>query len=104
MLDMWQKPGDVTNIAAANCQRQADTSLIENATFIRLKFLQLSYTFPKKWMDATHFLKGAKIYFVGRNLFTITPYNGYDPEIDSFVTFGDYPNTRQYSFGIQLTL
>ena len=104
MLDMWQKPGDVTNIAAANCQRQFDTSLIENATFIRLKFLQLSYTFPQKWMDATHFLKGAKIYFVGRNLFTITPYNGYDPEIDSFVTFGDYPNTRQYSFGIQLTL
>ena len=104
MLKMWQKPGDVTNIAAANCQRQFDTSLIENASFIRLKFLQLSYTFPKKWMDATRIIKGAKIYFVGRNLLTITPYNGYDPEIDSFATQGDYPNTRQYSFGIQLTL
>ena len=104
MLNMWQKPGDVTNIAAANCQRQFDTSLIENATFVRLKFLQLSYTFPQKWMDATNFIKGAKIYFVGRNLFTITPYNGYDPEVDNWSTFGDYPNTRQYSFGIQLTL
>ena len=103
MLDMWQKPGDVTNIAAANCQRQFDTSLYENATFVRLKLLQLSYTLPQKWMDATHFIKGCKVYFTGRNLFTITPYNGFDPEIDSEVAFGDYPNTRQYAFGIQLT-
>ena len=103
MLDMWQEPGDVTRIAAANCQRQFDTSLYENATFVRLKLLQLSYTLPGKWMDATGFIKGCKVYFVGRNLFTITPYNGFDPEIDSTVAFGDYPNTRQYSFGIQLT-
>ena len=103
MLDMWQKPGDVTRIAAANCQRQFDTSLYENATFVRLKLLQLSYTLPKKWMDATRFISGCKVFFTGRNLFTITPYNGFDPEIDSTVAFGDYPNTRQYSFGIQLT-
>ena len=70
---------------------------------MRLKLLQLSYTLPQKWMDATHFIKGCKVYFTGRNLFTITPYNGFDPEIDSQVAFGDYPNTRQYAFGIQLT-
>ena len=103
MLDMWQKPGDVTDIAAANCQRQFDTSIIENASFVRLKFLQLSYTLPKKWMDTTNFIKACKVFFTGRNLFTITPYNGFDPEIDSNVAFGNYPNTRQYSFGIQLT-
>ena len=105
MLNMWQKPGDVTNIAAANCARPNGTysSQYENATFVRLKLLQLSYTLPTKWVDATHFIKGAKIYFVGRNLLTITPYNGFDPEIDGNVAFGDYPNTRQYSFGIQLT-
>lgn len=104
MLDMWQKPGDITNIAAANCQRQPDTSLLENASFVRLKFLQLSYTFPEKLMKSTNFIKTAKIYFVGRNLLTLTSYRGYDPEIDSLVSFGDYPNTRQYSIGIQLTL
>lgn len=104
MLDMWQKPGDITNIAAANCQRQMDTSLLENASFVRLKFLQLSYTFPEKLMQSTNFIKTAKIYFVGRNLLTLTSYKGYDPEIDSLVSFGDYPNTRQYSIGIQLTL
>ena len=105
MLDMWMEPGDVTDIAAANCSRPQGTysSLYENATFVRLKLLQLSYTLPAKWLAPTNFIKGCKVYFVGRNLFTITPYNGFDPEIDSNVAFGDYPNTRQYSFGIQLT-
>lgn len=103
MLNMWQKPGDVTDIAAANCARQFDTSLIENASFVRLKMLQLSYTLPQKWMNATRFMKGCKVYFAGRNLLTFTKYRGYDPEIDSLVSFGDYPNTRQYSIGVQLT-
>ena len=103
MFDMWQKPGDVTDIAAANAEYQMDTHLIENASYVRLKFLQLSYTLPKKWLDATHFIKGCKVYFVGRNLLTFTKYKGYDPEVDSFSTIGDYPNTRQYSFGLQLT-
>ena len=104
MLDMWQKPGDITNIAAANCQRQFDSSLIEDASFVRLKFLQLSYTLPQKWMEATRIIKGVKVYFTGRNLLTFTKYKGYDPEVDNFSTIGDYPNTRQYAFGIQLTL
>ena len=103
MLNMWQKPGDITDVAAANAEYQMDTHLIENASFVRLKFLQLSYTLPKNWLDATHFVKGCKVYFVGRNLLTFTGYKGYDPEVDSFSTIGDYPNTRQYSFGLQLT-
>ena len=103
MLNMWQKPGDITDVAAANAEYQMDTHLIENASFVRLKFLQLSYTLPKNWLDATHFVKGCKVYFVGRNLLTFTGYKGYDPEVDGFSTIGDYPNTRQYSFGLQLT-
>lgn len=103
MLDMWQKPGDVTTIAAANAQRQHDTHLLENANFLRLKFLQLSYKLPQQWMNATHILKGVTVYFASRNLFTITNYSGYDPEVDGFYSVGNYPNTRQFSFGAQLT-
>ncbi|MBO5823359.1 MAG: hypothetical protein J6Q93_00185, partial [Prevotella sp.] len=80
-----------------------DDRLIEDASFVRLKFLQLSYSLPKKWMDATGFVKGAKVYFVGRNLLTFTKYSGYDPEVDSSVNLGNYPNTRQYSIGAQFT-
>ncbi len=103
MLDMWMEPGDVTRIPAADVTRQGDTMFLEDASFVRLKFLQLSYTFPKKLLDATHFIKGLKVYFTGRNLLTFTDYTGYDPEVNNTMTFGNYPNTRQYSFGAQIT-
>lgn len=103
MLNMWMKPGDVTSVPAANVVRQVDTQFLENASFVRLKFLQLSYTFPEKWMKATRIFKGAKVFFTGRNLLTFTSYKGYDPEVDSVLSIGNYPNTRQYSFGAQLT-
>ena len=103
MLDMWMKPGDKTSIPAANAVRQADTMWLEDASFVRLKYLQLSYTLPKNWLDQTGFIKGAKVFLVGRNLLTFTGYKGYDPEVNSTKTFGDYPNTRQYSIGAQLT-
>ncbi len=103
MFNIWQKPGDITNIAGVDAEYHLDSHLIESATFVRLKFLQLSYSLPQSLLQRTHFIKGAKVYFVGRNLLTITPYNGYDPEVDSDVTLGNYPNTRQYSIGMQLT-
>lgn len=104
MFNMWMKPGDVTDIAAADAERQiGDSKYYENASFVRLKFLQLSYNFPKKWMDATHVLKGARIFFVGRNLLTFTGFKGWDPEVESNLTLGNYPNTRQFSFGAELT-
>lgn len=103
MKDIWQKPGDITKIASVNSERHSDTSLLENASFVRLKFLQLSYNLPQTWLTHTGFIKSAKVYFVTRNLLTITGFTGYDPEMDSFSTIGDYPNTRQFSFGAQLT-
>ena len=103
MLDMWMKPGDKTNIPAANVVRHGDTMFLEDASFVRLKFAQLSYTLPKNWLNQTGFIKGAKVFLVGRNLLTFTKYQGYDPEVNNTMTFGDYPNTRQYSIGAQLT-
>ena len=101
---MWQKPGDITDIAAADATYYGgDDRLLENASFVRLKFLQLSYTLPKKIMEKTRYIKGAKVFFVGRNLLTFTGYKGYDPEVDSDHTLGNYPNTLQISFGAELT-
>jgi len=33
----------------------------------------------------------------------VTKYKGYDPEVDSNIQLGNYPNTKQYSFGVELT-
>ena len=104
MLKMWQKPGDVTRIAAANSQfYNNSTQFLENASFVRLKFVQLSYNVPQSLLRHTGFIKGAKVFAIGRNLLTFTDYNGYDPEVDSNGSLGAYPNTRQISFGAELT-
>lgn len=103
MLTMWQKPGDVTNIAIPDSPVQFDTHLLENASFMRLKNLSVGYTLPRRWIKKTKVLSNAKVYFVGRNLLTVTKYQGYDPEVDSNIQLGNYPNTKQYSFGLELS-
>ena len=103
MLNMWTTPGQITDIPAADANMQFDTRLLEKADFVRLKTLQLSYTLPKSILNATGFINDCKVYFVGRNLLTFTDYQGFDPEVDSNISLGNYPNTRQYSFGIQMT-
>ena len=54
-------------------------------------------------MQKTGFLGSARIYAIGRNLLTATPYSGYDPEVDSNLQMGVYPNSRQYTVGVELT-
>ena len=101
----WKQPGDVAEFPDPNNYQftQFDSGLIENASFMRLKELLLGYTFPKSLLDPTHFIKGVKIYVVGRNLFTVTKYTGPDPEVDSNLGLGTYPNTKQYSVGVDVT-
>ena len=104
LFDMWTKPGDVTDIPGADYAVVNGTSrFLENASFVRLKNLQLSYTLPAKLVKSTGFMSGVRIYAVGRNLLTFTKYSGYDPEVDSNLSMGNYPNTKQYSAGIEIT-
>ena len=103
MLTMWQKPGDITNISTPDSPMQFDSHLLENASFMRLKNLTVSYTMPQRIMKKTGFIEDAKIFFVGRNLLTVTKYKGFDPEINSNMQLGNYPNTKQFSFGLELT-
>ena len=45
-----------------------------------------------------------RIYATASNLFTITPYNGYDPEVSSGTDSGAYPASRTFTFGVNVTL
>ena len=103
MLNIWTEPGDITDVPSIDSPRQFDETFVENASFFRLKNLQVSYDFPKKWMDRTGFIKGFRVYFIGRNLFTFTEYSGYDPEVDSNLQLGIYPNSRQFTVGAEFT-
>ena len=103
MLDMWTTPGQVTDIPSYESERQFDDTLLEDSSFLRLKNLQVSYTLPQDWMRKSGFFQSVRVFAVGRNLLTFTKYTGFDPESDSNLQLGRYPNSKQYTFGVELT-
>lgn len=103
MLNIWTKPGQVTNIPAYGYEIQVDDQMIQNASFLRMKTLTVQYDLPKKWLAPTRYIKGVKVFGIARNLFTITSFDGYDPEPDINIVQFNYPNTRQFMFGAELT-
>ena len=103
VLNEWKEPGDITDIPAYGNIMQFDTHLLENASFLRLKNISLSYTLPKNWLLPTKVIQGVRIMATARNLFTITNYKGADPELDTNLTYGAYPNTKQFTIGAELT-
>lgn len=75
---------------------------VENASYIRLKNIQLGYTVPSRYMHKI-LIDKLRIYFTADNLFTITNYyDAYDPEIRA--TSGDsYPMMKKFVFGVNVT-
>ena len=105
MLNMWMEPGDVTDIPRADVTRDPLLStdyFLENAAFLRLKNLTISYDLPQNWVKKTKILGGVRVFATGKNLFTVTDFSGVDPEVDSNVAMGNYPNSRQYTFGLEV--
>lgn len=102
MLNIWTKPGDITNIPKYGEQPQFDTRLVEDASFLRLKNVTIQYTLPKSLLKRTG-IGGVNIFAIGRNLFTWTGYSGYDPEPEVNLVKFNYPNTRQIVFGAEIT-
>ncbi|WP_312076532.1 SusC/RagA family TonB-linked outer membrane protein [Chryseobacterium sp.] len=76
---------------------QSSTASVSDASYIRLKNVQLSYAIPLK--DSA--FKSIRIYFQGHNLLTFTKYFGVDPE---FSAMGFLPPLKTCSFGLQLSL
>ena len=103
MLKMWKKPGDITDIPSLATENVFDTRVLQNASFLRLKNLTLSYSLPQQWMQATRFFNSVRIYATARNLFTATKYKGGDPEKDGNISLGYYPGTRQYMLGVEVS-
>ncbi len=102
LYDRWKEPGDITDIPRHGVTPQADTRFLEDASFLRLKNLMLSYTFPQKWMERTRFFDSMRVYAQGQNLLTFTKFSGVDPEVSSNIYRAQYPATRQFTFGVEL--
>lgn len=114
VLGRWTGPG-TTNDARnprysftdANSNIRVSDRYVEDGSFIKLKNVQLGYTFPSSVTKKV--FKGLRIYAQVKNAFTLTKYTGYDPEIsggilDSGIDRGAYPQARTYAFGIDIKL
>jgi TonB-dependent starch-binding outer membrane protein SusC len=88
---------------------------IEDASFLRLQSLTLGYTLPKKLIQKVG-IQNLRFYVTATNLFCITGYTGYDPEVSSYsrnssysgltpgIDYSSYPKSRAFTFGLNLTL
>ena len=103
MQNLWTQPGQHTDIPAATETIQFDDHLLENASFLRLKRLTIGYDIPKQWLRPLRIVSGINIYLSCRNLLTFTSYTGYDPEPDTNIITFNYPNTREYAIGCDIT-
>ncbi len=81
---------------------QLDDRFLENASFLRLKNLSLSYSLPQSLLRKTNFFSMVRIYGQAQNLFTVTGFNGLDPEVSSNIYQAQYPASRQFTLGVEL--
>lgn len=103
LYDRWKQPGDVTDIPKYGEVMQFDDRLLENASFMRLKNITLSYSLPKDLLRKSKFFTAARVYLQGQNLWTITGFSGFDPEVSSNMYQATYPSTRQFTIGAELS-
>lgn len=103
LLSRWKQPGDVTDIPRHGEYTEFDSRLLEDASFLRLKNLMLSYTLPQEWVRKTRIFSGVRIYAQAQNLLTFTHFSGLDPEGTTNIYAAQYPMSRQFTFGLDLT-
>ena len=103
LYDRWKNPGDITDIPRHGVTPQLDDRFLENASFLRLKNLTLAYNLPQLWLRKTNFFTSARIYVQGQNLLTFTGFTGLDPEVAANVYQAQYPASRQFTMGVELS-
>lgn len=104
VLDSWNGEGtsNTTPRLTFNNNGGGNVSsvFVEDASYLRLKNLEIGYTFNKSVLG----IKDMRLYASGQNLFTITNYTGLDPESTSLIDKGTYPQSKSFIFGVRVKL
>ena len=101
ILDSWtaENPSNIyPAVTDVRPYSYIDSRFVEDANYFKLKTLTVGYSIPVRFMKA-----GLHLTATATNLFTITNYKGYEPEIQSGVDMGDYPASRSFTLGVELT-
>ena len=106
VLDRWQKPGDKAKVQAFSSNDSRSLGYIQNsdaiwtdASYLKLKNISISWQIPQAWERKAH-LQSLRVFMSAQNLFTITKFNGFDPESPGL----GLPPLKVVTFGAQITL
>ena len=98
-FELENRNGTIPNPLGSPTNTENSTRFIEDGSYLRLKNLQIGYTLPLTVTQKFHCSR-LRFYVTASNLFTITKYKGYDPEVGSGVDYGNYPQSRTFTFGL----
>ncbi|MFI3303620.1 MAG: TonB-dependent receptor [Rikenellaceae bacterium] len=105
MRDVWTEDnttGTIPNPTGNSMNSAVSSRFVENGAYLRLKNLQLGYQVPSHIINKVG-LSNLRCYVSATNLFTLTGYSGYDPEVSNGVDYGNYPQSRTFTFGINMS-
>ncbi|UII23487.1 SusC/RagA family TonB-linked outer membrane protein [Fulvivirga ligni] len=103
MNTMWKEPGDVTEVQSYAYGRQFSSKDIEDASFMRLRNVMLSYNLPSTLLSKTKIIRSVRVFVQGQNLATWTKWTGFDPEDDNNIGQYEYPVPKIYTMGLDVT-
>ncbi|MDR3128935.1 MAG: TonB-dependent receptor [Tannerellaceae bacterium] len=103
LLDRWSEtnPSNTVPRAVIQAVTDLDSRYIEDASFLKLKTLSLSWQLPLRLQEAP--AARVKLFASAQNLLTLTKYRGYDPEVAGGTDSGVYPTSRTFSIGVNLS-
>jgi TonB-linked SusC/RagA family outer membrane protein len=104
MRDVWSSAnpdGNIPNPFGNPINTENSSRYVESGSYLRLKNVQLGYTLPARWTEKIK-MSRCRIYVSGSNLFTLTNYTGYDPEVGGGVDYGNYPQSRTFMLGVNI--
>jgi len=113
VLDRWTPTNPSNTIPRANAaggSRLLSTLHVEDGSYLRFKNISLGYNLPQNLRNKLH-AQAAKVYVAAQNLFTLTKYTGYDPEVNRYgssslsqgIDYGGYPASKTILVGLNLT-
>ena len=98
-MELENREGTIPNPLGSPTNVENSTRFLESGAYFRLKNAQIGYTLPQNITKKFHCSR-LRFYVTASNLFTITKYSGYDPEVGSGVDYGNYPQSRTFTFGL----
>jgi len=100
MLNMWQNPGDITEVQSYKYNREFSSKDIEDASYLRLRNITVAYNFPKRYLEKIKSIKELRFFAQAENFATWTRFTGYDPEDDNNLASYEYPTPKIVTFGL----